>query len=324
MRSLLIAGACALALVDVGSVRADVYPSRPITIVVPLPAGAAFDLSARLLAARLQVSLGQPVVVENLTGASGSIGAGHVARARPDGYTLCFSGAGTHVINGAVLDLPYDVLKDFQPVSPIASAQMLIVARKTMPADDLKGLIAWMREHPGKVAQGSGGPGSLTNLVGLFFGRETGTQFTSVPYRGSGAAMNDLLAGHIDVIIDLAPNSLPHVRAGAIKAYAVMAKTRLPAAPAIPTVDEAGLPGFYMSAWQALWAPKGTPMTIVARLNAAIVEALADAGMRSRLADLGADIFPREQQTPEALAALQRAEIEKWWPIIRAANLKAQ
>ena len=311
------------AFADIARVGAEVYPARPITMVVPLPAGAAFDVTARLLAARLQVSLGQPVIVENMSGASGSIGAGHVARARPDGYTLCFSGAGTHVINGAVLDLQYDVLKDFQPVSPIASAQMLIVARKTMPADDLKALIARLRENPGKATQGNGGPGSLTNLVGLFFRKETSTQFTSVPYRGSGAAMNDLLAGHIDIIIDLAPNSLPHVRAGAIKAYAVMAKTRLPTPPAIPTVDEAGLPGFYMSAWQALWAPKDTPMTIVARLNAAIVEALADAGVRSRLADLGADIFPREQQTPEALAALQQAEIEKWWPILKAANVTA-
>jgi tripartite-type tricarboxylate transporter receptor subunit TctC len=324
MRPLLVASACALAFASVGAARAENYPSRPITMVVPLPAGAAFDVTARLLAARMQVSLGQPVIVENLTGASGSIGAGHVARARPDGYTLCFSGAGTHVINGAVLDLPYDVLKDFQPISPIASAQMLIVARKTMPAVDLKGLIAWLKENPGKATQGNGGPGSLTNLAGLFFRKETGTQFTSVPYRGSGAAINDLLAGHIDVIIDLAPNSLPHVRAGAIKAYAVMAKTRLPAAPAIPTVDEAGLPGFYMSAWQALWAPKGTPMTIVARLNDAIADALADPALQARLADLGADIFPREKQTPEALAALQQAEIEKWWPIIKAANLRAQ
>jgi tripartite-type tricarboxylate transporter receptor subunit TctC len=324
MRPLLIASACALAFADVGAARAQVYPSRPIAIIVPLPPGAAFDVTARLLAARMQRSLGQPVIVENLTGASGSIGAGHVARARPDGYTLCFGGAGTHVINGAVLDLPYDVLKDFQPVSPIASAQLLVVARKTMPAGDLKGLIAWLRENPGKATQGTGGPGSLTNLVGLSFRKETGTQFTSVPYRGSGAAINDLVAGHIDIIIDLAPNSLPHVRAGAIKAYAVMAKTRLPAAPAIPTVDEAGLPGFYMSAWMALWAPKGTPMTTVARLNAAVVEALADAGLRSRLADLGEDIFPREQQTPQALGALQRAEIERWWPILKAANLKAQ
>ena len=199
-----------------------------------------------------------------------------------------------------------------------------IVARKSMPADDLRGLISWLKENPGKATQGTGGPGSLTNLVGISFRNETGTRFTSVPYRGSGAAINDLVAGRIDIIIDLAPNSLAHVRAGAIKAYAVMAKTRLPAAPAIPTVDEAGLPGFYMSAWQALWAPRGTPMTVVARLNAAIVEALADGGMRSRLADLGVDTFPREQQTPEALGAWQQAEIEKWWPIIKAANIRAQ
>jgi tripartite-type tricarboxylate transporter receptor subunit TctC len=321
MRPLLIASACALAFADIGNARAEVYPSRPITMVVPLPAGAAFDVTARLLAGRMRVSLGQRVIVENLTGASGSIGTGHVARARPDGYTLCFGGAGTHVINGAVLDPPYDVLKDFQPVSLIANAELLIVAKKTIPADDLKGLIAWLRENPGRATQGTGGPGSLTNLVGLSFRKETGTQFTSVPYRGSGAAINDLVAGHIDIIIDLAPNSLPHVRAGAIKAYAVMAKTRLPAAPEIPTVDEAGLPGFHMSAWQALWAPKGTPIAIVDKLNRAIVDALADPALQARLADLGVNVFPLEQQTPAALAAWQRGEIERWWPILKAANL---
>lgn len=324
MRPLLIASACALACADVGAARAQPYPSRPITMVVPLPAGSAFDVTARLLAARMQRSLGQPVIVENLTGASGSIGTGHVARALPDGYTLCFGGVGTHVIDGAMLELSYDVLNDFQPISLIATAQLLIVARKTMPADDLKGLIGWLKANPGKATQGTGGPGSLTNAVGISFRRETGTQFTSVPYRGAGAAINDLVAGHIDIMFDLAPNSLPHVRAGAIKTYAVMANTRLAATPAIPTVDEAGLPAFHASAWQGLWAPKGTPMSIVGRLNAAVVEALADAGLHSRLTDLGEDIFPREQQTPEALGAFQRAEIERWWPILKAANLKAQ
>jgi tripartite-type tricarboxylate transporter receptor subunit TctC len=323
MRTLLIA-IVAIAWAGIGGTQAQVYPSHPITMIVPLPAGSAFDVTARLVAERMRVLLGQPVIVENLTGSSGSIGTGRCARAVPDGYTLCFGGVGTHVLNGAVLTLSYDVLQDFEPVSLIATAQLLIVAKKSMAANDLKELVAWLKANPGKAVQGTGGPGSLTHLAGVSFQDETGTRFGSVPYRGAGAAINDLLAGHIDIMVDLAPNSLPHVRAGTIKAYAVMAKTRLAAAPDIPTVDEAGLPGFYMSAWQGLWVPKGTPMTVIAKLNAAILDAVADPTVRSRLADVGQDVFPRDQQTPEALGALQRAEIEKWWPIIKAANIKAK
>ena len=324
MRKLLIASVCVVAWTAVGSTQAQVYPSRPITMVVPLPAGSAFDVTARLLADRMRVSFGQPVIVENPTGASGSVGTGRCARAAPDGYALCFGGMGTHVLNGAVFALPYDVLKDFEPVSLIATAQLLIVAKKAMTANDLKELIAWLKANPGKASQGNGGPGSLTHLAGISFQQETGTQFRSIPYRGAAAAVNDLVAGHIDIMIDLAPNSLPQVRAGNIKAYAVMAATRLAAAPDIPTVDEAGLPGFFMSAWQGIWVPKGTPLAVIGMLNAAIVDALADPTVRARLAELGQEAFPREQQTPEALGARQRAEIEKWWPIIRAANLKAE
>jgi tripartite-type tricarboxylate transporter receptor subunit TctC len=323
MKRLLVA-IVAIAWAGIGGTQAEVYPSRPVTMIVPLPAGSAFDVTARLLAERMRVLLGQPVIVENLTGASGSIGTARCARALADGYTLCFGGVGTHVLNGAVLALPYDVLKDFAPVAPTATAQLLIVAKKAMATNDLKELIAWLKANPGKAVQGTGGPGSLTHLAGLSFQEETGTHFGSVPYRGAGAAINDLVAGHIDIMIDLAPNSLPHVRAGTIKAYAVMAKTRLAAAPDIPTVDEAGLPGFYMSAWQALWVPKGTPTGVIAKLNAVIVDALADPALRSRLTDLGQDVFPREQQTPAALGALQKAEIDKWWPIIKAANIKAE
>ena len=324
MRKLLIASVCVVAWTAVGSTHAQVYPSRPITMVVPLPAGSAFDVTARLLADRMRVSFGQPVIVENPTGASGSVGTGRCARAAPDGYALCFGGMGTHVLNGAVFALPYDVLKDFEPVSLIATAQLLIVAKKAMTANDLKELIAWLKANPGKASQGNGGPGSLTHLAGISFQQETGTQFRSIPYRGAAAAVNDLVAGHIDIMIDLAPNSLPQVRAGNIKAYAVMAATRLAVAPDIPTVDEAGLPGFFMSAWQGIWVPKGTPLAVIGMLNAAIVDALADPTVRARLAELGQEPFPREQQTPEALGARQRAEIEKWWPIIRAANLKAE
>jgi tripartite-type tricarboxylate transporter receptor subunit TctC len=323
MRTLLIAFV-AVAWASVCSTQAQDFPSRPITMVMPLPAGSAFDLTGRLVAERMRTLLGQPVVVENVTGASGSVGTARCARAAPDGYTLCFGGVGTHVLNGAVLALTYDVLKDFEPVSLIATAQLLIVAKKAMSANDLKELIAWLKANPDRATQGTGGAGSLTQLAGVFFQGESGTRFRSVPYRGASAAVADLVAGNIDIMIDLAPNSLPHVHAGTIKAYAVTAKTRLAAAPNIPSVDEAGLPGFHMSAWQALWVPKGTPKAIIGKLNAAIVDALADPAVRSRLADIGQEGFPREQQTPDALGALQKAEIAKLWPIIKAANIKAE
>jgi tripartite-type tricarboxylate transporter receptor subunit TctC len=323
MRTLLIV-IVAVAAAGTGVARAQHFPSHPITMIVPLPAGSAFDLTARLVAERVRSALGQPVVVDNLTGASGSVGTGRCARATPDGYTLCFGGVGTHVLNGAMLPVTYDVVKDFEPVALMATAQLLIVARKAMPADDLIELIAWLKANPDAASQGTGGTGSLTHLAGVSFARETGTRFRSVPYRGAAAAITDLVAGHIDFMIDLAPNSLPHVRAGAIKVYAVMAKTRLPAAPRIPTVDEAGLPGFHMSAWQALWVPKGTPGAVIARLNAAIVEALADPAVRERLAEIGQDAFPRELQTPEALGEWQKAEIAKLWPVIKSAAIKPE
>lgn len=325
MRKFLIANLFAAALgVSIGAAQTQGYPSRSVTMIVPLPAGSAFDVTARILAERMRAPLGQPVIVENVTGASGSIGAGRVARAAPDGYTLCFGGVGTHVLNGAILHLPYDVVRDFEPVALVASAELLIVARKTMAANSLLDLIAWLKANPDKASQGNGGLGSLTHIVGVSFQERTGTRFRSVPYSGAGAAIHDLVAGHIDIMIDLAPNSLPQLHAGTIKAYAVMAKTRLAAAPDIPTVDEAGLPGFYMSAWQAVWAPKGTPKAVIGKLNAAIVEALADPAVRKRLADLGQQTVPPEQQSADALRALQKAEIEKWWPIIKAANIRAE
>jgi tripartite-type tricarboxylate transporter receptor subunit TctC len=322
MKPSLIAIVCAL-MWGAGA-QAQSFPSRPITMIVPLPAGSAFDVTARVLAERMQVSLGQPVIVENVTGAAGSVGTGRVARAAPDGYTLAFGGLITHVINGAVLKLPYDVLADFEPVAPIATTDLVIVARKSMPADDLKGLIAWLKANPDKATQGSGGPGSLTHLAGIFFQKQTGTRFAIVPYRGAGAAITDLVAGHLDIMFDLAPNSLPHMRAGAIKSYAVMAKTRLRTAPGVPTVDEAGLPGLYMATWEAIWVPKGTPADVVARLNAAVVDALSVPAVTARLAELGHEVFPRDQQTPASLAALHKAELGKWWPVIKAANVTAE
>ena len=323
MRALLIASVFAAASAGIGVAKAQSYPSHPITMVVPLPAGSAFDVTARIVAERMQASLGQPVIVENVTGASGSIGAGRVARAAPDGYTLCFGGVGTHVLNGAILPLPYDVLRDFAPVALVATAQLMIVAKKDMAANNLIELVAWLKANPDKAAQGTGGVGSLTYIAGVSFQQRTGSRFRSVPYRGASAAINDLVAGHIDIMIDLAPNSLAHVRAGTIKAYAVLAPTRMAAAPDLWTVDEAGLAGFHMSAWQAIWAPKGTPTAVLDKLNAAVAEGLADPAVRARLAEIGQETFAPEQQSAAALGALQKAEIDKWWPIIKAANIKA-
>jgi tripartite-type tricarboxylate transporter receptor subunit TctC len=247
-----------------------------------------------------------------------------VARATPDGYTLVVGHWSTHVVNGAAYTLTHDVQKDFEPIALIATNSYVIVARQDLPANDLRSFVGWLKANPDKATEGTAGAGSPQHVGGVFFQNLTGTRFQFVPYRGAAPAMQDLLAGHIDLIIDDPTNSLPHLRAGRIKAFAVTAPARLAAAPEIPTVDEAGLPGFYFSRWHALWAPHGTPRDVVARLNAAMVAALADPAVRARLADLGQDIFPREQQTPEALAAFHRAEIEKWWPLIKAAGIKAE
>ncbi len=324
MRKLLLAIVFTSALGSVGSAGAQVYPSRPITVIMPFAAGGPLDTIGPIMAERMRVSLGQTVIIENVTGAAGSIAVGRVARAAPDGYTLSIGSWATHVLNGAIYALQYDVLNDFEPVSLITTQPVLIVAKKSMPANDLKELIAWLQANPDKAAQGTAGAGSVLHIAGVFFQRETGTRFQFVPYRGAAPAIQDLLAGQIDLIFDLAADSLPQVRAGTIKAYAVTAKNRLAAAPNIPTVDEAGLPGFYVSNWQAFWVPKGTPKGVIGKLNSAVVDALADPAVRQRLADLGQDFLPIEEQTPEALGALQKAEIEKWWPIIKAANIKAE
>ena len=303
---------------------AQSYPSRPITMVVPYPAGGPSDAVGRIVAEGMRASLRQPVLVDNMGGASGSIGTGHVARAAPDGYTIMLGSWPTHVVNAAVYSLPYDVLVDFEPVSLVATQPLLIVARKTMPAKTLQELISWLKANPGKASAGGAGAGSANHLASVFFQKETGTHVQFVPYRGGALAMQDLLAGQIDLIFDLAASALPQLRAGAIKAYAVMASGRLSAAPEIPTVDEAGLPGLYVSLWLALWAPKGTPKDIVTTLNAAAGDSLVDPRLSKRLADLGQELPRREQQTPQSLAALQKAEIAKWWPIIRAANIRAE
>jgi tripartite-type tricarboxylate transporter receptor subunit TctC len=305
--------------------RAQAYPSRPITIVVPTGAGGPQDVIARILVEGMRSSLGQPLIIDNVPGAGGTLGTGRVARARPDGYTLEFSVSfSTHVLNGAIYALPYDVIADFAPIVLVADSPQLILAKKALPASDLKELIAWLKANPGKASLGHIGPGSPAHLAGILFQKQTGTQFAFVTYRSAGQAMQDMIAGHIDLMC-VAPNiSLQHVRAGSIKAYAVMAGKRLQAAPDIPTVDEAGMPRFYASPWYALWAPKGTPPDIIDKLNAAVVHALADSSVRQRLVQTGMEIVSRQEQTPEALAALQKAEIEKWWPIVKEAGIKAE
>jgi tripartite-type tricarboxylate transporter receptor subunit TctC len=320
----MIAAALAASLGAPGVASAQVYPSRSVTLVVSYPAGGPTDAIGRIMAEGLRASLRQTLIIENVAGAAGSIGTGRVARAAPDGYTLIFGNWASHVVNGAVYSLQYDVLNDFEPVSLIATQPMIIVARKTLPATDLKELVAWLKANPDKASAGGAGAGSANHVATVFFQKQTGTRFQSVPYRGGAIAMQDLLAGQIDLIFDLAASAVPLARAGSIKALAVMAGSRLAAAPDIPTVDEAGLPGLHVSLWNALWAPKGTPKDIVAKLNAAVVESLADPTMRKRLTDLGQDIPPRDQQTPEALNAYHKAEIEKWWPIIKAANIKVE
>jgi tripartite-type tricarboxylate transporter receptor subunit TctC len=319
----LVAGAAALLWVVGGSAAQD-FPTRPITIVVPFSAGGPVDTLTRIVADRMRGLLGQSVIIENLAGAAGSIGTGRVAHAAPDGYTLLAGIWSTSVVNPVVYALPYDVINDFAPVALMADNPQIIVGRKALPVDDLKGLIAWLKANPDKGFEGTAGGGSPQHVFGVFFESATGTRFQFVHYRGAAPAMEDLVAGRLDFIISDQVTALLQVITGTIKAFAVTGKARLAGAPDIPTVDEAGLPTFHTSVWNAIWAPKGTPQPVIAKLNAAIVEALADAPLRARLDQLGEQIVPREQQTPEALGALLKTETDKWWPIIRAAGIKAE
>jgi tripartite-type tricarboxylate transporter receptor subunit TctC len=307
-----------------GIAAAQNYPARPVTIIVPFPAGGATDTLARFLAEKMRAILTQPVIIENIGGAAGSIGVGRAVRSPADGYTLSIGTSSTHVLTGGLYALQFDLLKDLEPIIQIGSEPLLIVGKKSLPADDLKGLIVWLKANPDKASVGIAGVGATGHLTGISLQRETGTKFQFVPYRGNGPAMQDLLAEQIDFMIEPSSNFKSLVGAGSVKPYAITGKTRLPSSPDIPTADEAGLPGFFASLWYGLWVPKDTPKDIIAKLNATMVQLLADPAVKQRLAELGIEITPLAQQSPEALRAYQKAEAERWWPIIKAANLKAE
>jgi tripartite-type tricarboxylate transporter receptor subunit TctC len=305
-----------------GEAAAQNFPSRPITIIVPFSAGGPSDAMARILAERMKVSLGETVLVENVTGAGGSVGVGRAVRSPADGYTISFGHLGTHVANGAVYKLGYDLVSDLEPVALLPSNPMIIVSKKAVPATSLKEFVAWLKAQPSAPTAGTAGAGSGSHIAGLYFENVTGVKLQYVPYRGTGPAMNDLVAGQIDMIVDQTSNSLPQVRAGNIRAYAVTDSKRVESASDIPTVDEAGLPGFHMTLWSGLWVPKGTPKDVIAKLNAATVEALNDPAVRKQFENLGLQMPPKNKLAPQALGAWQKAEIDKWWPMIKAANVK--
>ncbi len=320
----LFAIALAAALATIGSAAAENYPSRVITMVVPFPAGGGTTLLARVVAEAMKAELDQTVIVENVPGAGGTIGVARVARAAPDGYTLLFGNWASNVGTGAVYPVDYDLIKDFEPIARIADAPLWLVARKDFPAKNLKEMLAWLKANPGKATAATVGVGSGSHLCGIYLENETGIRVQFIPYHGGAPAMQDLIAGNVDMMCDFSSNSLPFYRAGQIKALAVMAKHRWFGAPEVPTVDEMSVPGIYVSFWHGLWAPKGTPKDVIAKLNGAVVKALADPTVQKRFADQGQEIPPRDQQTPGALAAYQKAEIDKWWPIIKGAGIKAQ
>jgi tripartite-type tricarboxylate transporter receptor subunit TctC len=323
MRGLSVAVALAM-LANIAGAAAQSYPSRPITMIVPFAAGGVTDIVARIVSERMKTSLGQSVIVENVSGAGGTIGVTRLFRAAPDGYTLAVGQWTSHVGAGAMYPVPFNYLVDFEPVSMLSTAPLWIIGRNNLPAKDVKELIAWLKANPDKASAATTGLGSGIHMCLVYFQNMTGTKFPLAPYRGAAPLMQDLLAGQIDLSCPEAGQTLPQYRAGTIKAYAVLTGKRWFAAPDVPTIDEAGVPGLHFPFWHGLWAPKGTPKDVIAKLNAAAVEALADAGVRQRFNELGHEIVPREQQTPEALAAYHRAEIDKWWPIIKAANIKLE
>jgi tripartite-type tricarboxylate transporter receptor subunit TctC len=300
------------------------YPSRPLTMIVPFSAGGPTDTLGRILVERMRAALGQTVIIENVTGAGSTLGVGRAAQAAPDGYTLALGNWTSFVGSGVLYRTSYDLLQDFEPVSLLTFAPMLIVGKSTLPVKDAKELIAWLRASPDSASAATVGAGSAAHVCGLYFQEKTNTRFQFVPYRGGAPAMQDLVGGQIDLMCAEASQTLTYVRGGKMKAFAVMSKTRWPALPDVPTTDEIGTPGMYISFWHGLWVQKGTPRDVIIKLNGAVVDTLADPTVRQRLTDLGQVIATREQQTPAALGAYHKAEIEKWWPIIKAANIKVE
>jgi tripartite-type tricarboxylate transporter receptor subunit TctC len=322
MTKSLVAVALAAICMMAGDAAAQNYPSRPITIIVPFAAGGPSDVLARVIGERMRQSLNQTVIVENVTGAGGTIGVTRAARAAADGYTISFGHLGTHVINGAIYPLTFDLLADLEPVGLIGGNPQMVVSKNAVPAKNLKELIAWIKANEADVTIGTAGVGSGSHFSGLYFQSLIGTKARYVPYRGTGPAMQDLVAGNIDIIVDQASNAMPQVQGGKIRAYAITQNKRMAAGPDIPTVDEAGLPGYHIWLWSGLWVPKGTPKDIVTKLNGALREALGDTGVLKRFADLGLDAAARDQQAPEALRKHQKAEADKWWPMIKGAGVK--
>jgi tripartite-type tricarboxylate transporter receptor subunit TctC len=314
----------ALVAACIAPASADDYPSRPITLVVPLSVGGSTDVIGRLMAEGMRKALHQTVVVENTSGAGGTIGVNRVVRAAPDGYTMLIGQWGTNVATGAIYNLKFDLLKDLDPIGLIATQPFLIVSRKSIPANNLKELIAWIKANPDKATQGNSGIGSPSHVSGILFQKAINSPIQMIPYRGAGDSTQAIVSGQIDVLLNTPAVSMAQLKAGQVKVFAVTDKRRLATAPDIPTTDEAGLPGFYFTFWHAFWVPKGTPKDIVAKLNGALRATLADPEIRKKLTALSQDIFPPDEQSPEALAKFQRAEIDKWWPIIKAAGIKAQ
>jgi tripartite-type tricarboxylate transporter receptor subunit TctC len=321
MRSYAVA-AFALRLALPSAAHAQTFPTHPITMIVPVSAGGAMDTIARIVGQGMGTALGQPVVIENVTGASGSIGVGRVARAAPDGYTLSYAAFATHVVSPATMSLSYDVLGDFAPIALISATPWLIAVKKDLPVSDIRGLIGWLKQNPDKASLGTAGVGSPSHIAAVLLQNLTGTRFQLVPYRGTAPAAQDLVAGQIDMSILDPVTCLPQLRAGRIKVLAVMAKSRTANAADVPTVDEAGSPGLYIAPWQAIWAPKGTPKELITKLNAAVVKTLADPPVRAKLAEQSYEVGPPSEQTPEYLGAFHKAETEKWWPIIKAAGIE--
>ena len=323
MRKAILAALLVLATIS-SNARADNFPSHPITLVVPFSAGGPTDAMARILGDHMRSTLGQPILIENVTGAGGSLGVGRVVRAAPDGYTVSIGHLGTHAANGAIYKLGYDLVADLEPVAMLPSNPMVVVSKNAIPAKSLQELLAWLRAQPAPPIAGTAGAGSGSHIAGLYFESVTGIKLQYVPYRGTAPALTDLVAGQIDIIVDQLSNSIAQMRAGTIRAYAVTDDKRVETASDIPTTDEAGQPGFHMTLWSGLWVPKNTPKDIVAKLNAAVVAAMNDPAVRKKFEDLGLQMPPKDRLSPEALGEWQKAEIAKWWPMIKAANVRVE